>query len=185
MKNIKLIYFLCLLLSVAMFWGCNEKKDEEPPDLTGYYGEGHIWTLEYDPSPHRTEKMEFSVELVDIAEDRVTIRIFNMSVDMINTLEYRNDFSIFSKMFSFVKQGYSKAVIDGVEYYPAGGGSEAAKLDPLADKHYYIHIPNECFDNGECVIDLYYEKSADYTGLAKISYQRYAYSHHDLFIFLY
>lgn len=184
MKKLKLIAFICLLLSLSMLTSCGFLKKEQP-DLTDYYEIGHIWNFEYydGVSEFSYCAFSFSIELVDIEKDHVTLRVFD--INFTNETEYDLEERVFLYVFfrasSERKGGYSKAVIDGIEYYPDRCSAGFIKWTNFYD----LSIPIVKYDGSEFTMDLYYNKEREYNGLAKIEYVPYYNHPHLLFIYLY
>lgn len=185
MKKFGWIALVCLLLSLSMLTSCG-LIDQEPPDLTDYYEVGHVWHFEYYEGDRDLfyYAFSFSIELLDIAKDHVTLRVFD--IDFINetgyNLEERVFLTIFSKLSSRRRGGYSKAVIDGIEYY-----TDSCKAGfIITDTSFYeLDIPLVKYAGSEFTMDLYYNEDREYNGLAKIEYMPYDNHPHLLFIYLY
>lgn len=182
MKKIRWIAFICVLLSLSMLTGCGLFM-KDPPDLTDYYEVGHIWHFEYSEgvSDFSYYALSYSVELVDVAKDHVALRVFD--INFINETQYNLEERIFLYVFFrlYSKNGYSKAVINGIEYYP--DSCSAGYLTKVG--FYDLAIPIVNYDGSEFTMDLYYNKEREYNGLAKIEYVPYYNHPHLLFIYLY
>ena len=96
-----------------MLTGCGLFK-KDPPDLTDYYEVGHVWHFEYSEgvSDFSYYALSYSVELVDVTKDHVTLRVFD--IDFINETGYNLEERVFLYVFFrlYSKNGYSKYMDD-------------------------------------------------------------------------
>ena len=164
MLRSKFVTLICLILALSMLTGCDLFR----PNLTDYHGVGHVWEMKLELSRSRGT-LYYNVELIDVEKDRVRLRLFDIEIITDEDLsELGIGFVIFAG-WQGQKKGFSKAEIDGIEYYP----EYHFYMDILGNGHSYytIDIPIKKYNNSECVIDLYYLEETEYNGLAKVYYE--------------
>ena len=154
----RILVFICLLLSVSMISGCVFLKGK--PDTNYYHKAGHVSHFDYthvSSSPSfRDFKQSYDVEIVEVTDFKVTIRMFNISFEWLTVDQYKQSCNLMILLDTISYEGYKKCIVNGedrrFEYY---GGSAGLPYPVDSVKMISIYMPD--YDGEEIVIELHYE----------------------------